>query len=100
MNFDPIICGSNPTCIDADLIGCGKPIWNVNELYRCTDCQVPFHRACAVKHFETDTPEHSAAVFETMIKRLDAKDEARKVNTVVLPAQQDSFQPGETKDLS
>lgn len=65
------ICGANPTPIDADLVGCGKPIHSPEDVYRCTDCAVPFHRECAKRHFETDTPEHAAKVFEEQLRRLD-----------------------------
>ena len=47
------ICGEN-SVLDADFIGCGKIIWDVKDLYRCTDCSVPFHRQCAKRHFEKD----------------------------------------------
>jgi len=66
-----LICGQNPTPIDADLVGCGKPIEQPEDVYRCTDCAVPFHRTCAVHHFEMDTPEHSAKVYKEQLRRLD-----------------------------
>ncbi|HWV44913.1 MAG TPA: hypothetical protein VN039_02620 [Nitrospira sp.] len=68
------ICGQSDTPIDPDLVGCGQPILRVDEVYRCTDCGVPFHKDCAKKHFETDTPEHSAKVYEEQIRRLDKND--------------------------
>jgi hypothetical protein len=67
-----IICGVNPTPIDADLIGCGKPIIRPEDVYRCTDCEIPFHRECAKQHFATDTPEHATKVFEEQLRRLDS----------------------------
>lgn len=30
--------------------GCGRWV-DVMEMFRCTDCTVPFHRRCAQKHF-------------------------------------------------
>lgn len=63
------ICGEAPVPIDPDLIGCGKPIMTAAEIYRCTDCDVPFHKACAIKHFATDTPENAQAVFREQLKR-------------------------------
>lgn len=78
--WKPVTCGANTTPIDADLVGCGKPITSPEDVYRCTDCEVPFHRECAVKHFATDTPEHAAKVFDEQLRRLDA--------ALPLPAQQ------------
>jgi len=45
------VCGKNGL-LDADFIGCGQIIWDVKDLYRCTDCDVPFHKQCAQKHFD------------------------------------------------
>jgi hypothetical protein len=67
------VCGENAGPVDADLVGCGKGIEKQADVYRCTHCGVPFHRACADRHF-ADTPELSAQAFEEQIKRLDAKD--------------------------
>src|SRR6185437_11921707 len=47
------ICGRN-RLLDADFVGCGQPIVLVSELYRCTHCDVPFHKKCILKHFESD----------------------------------------------
>lgn len=30
--------------------GCGEPILDPEDLYRCVDCDVPFHRRCLLKH--------------------------------------------------
>ena len=46
------ICGENST-LAADQVGCGEPIMPFEKIYRCNDCHVPFHRHCAVKHFNT-----------------------------------------------
>lgn len=46
-------CGENPL-LPAALVGCGKPIHTCAEVYRCTDCGVPFHRECAKRHFGQD----------------------------------------------
>jgi hypothetical protein len=54
------ICGDNPV-LPARIVGCGKPIEDVASLYRCTHCDVPFHKACANKHFSDGdvlTEEH------------------------------------------
>lgn len=64
------ICGANRV-MDADLVGCGKPILNQRELYRCTDCSIPFHRDCAIKHFATDDEEHSQAAYAEQLRRWD-----------------------------
>lgn len=45
------ICGFNTIGLDADLVGCGKPIYLIADVFRCIDCQVPFHRECLRKHF-------------------------------------------------
>jgi len=36
-----------------DSTGCGEPIETVVEVYRCTECRIPFHHSCAIRHFET-----------------------------------------------
>jgi len=47
-------CGQNPSH-PADAVGCGKAIDTEADVYRCTDCGVPFHRVCAVLHFDAAT---------------------------------------------
>lgn len=45
-------CGHDPTGTFPDgRLGCGQPIETCAEVYRCTDCTVPFHRECAAAHF-------------------------------------------------
>lgn len=44
-------CGQHPGH-PAEAVGCGKLIDTEAEVYRCTDCGVPFHRVCAVLHFD------------------------------------------------
>lgn len=45
-------CGHDPTGTFPDgRLGCGQPIETCAEVYRCTDCTVPFHRQCAQGHF-------------------------------------------------
>lgn len=53
MSFDNLICGQN-SAMPARLVGCGKPIAGIDDLYRCTHCSTPFHRDCAEKHFKSD----------------------------------------------
>lgn len=70
------ICGAN-RAMDADLVGCGKPILNQRELYRCTDCSVPFHRECAIRHFATDNSEdHREAAYAEQFRRWDENAKA------------------------
>lgn len=33
-------------------VGCGEPLPYLNEIYRCADCDTPFHKHCLLKHFE------------------------------------------------
>lgn len=50
------ICGENPL-LPANRMGCGQGIGTCAEVYRCTDCTVPFHRDCARRHFGQDVTE-------------------------------------------
>ncbi len=50
-------CGQN-NVFPASRIGCGQPIYTCAEVYRCTDCGVPFHRDCALRHFGTHVPHN------------------------------------------
>lgn len=41
-----------------ECVGCHKPITPSYEIFRCTDCSMPFHRDCAKAHFAASrTPE-------------------------------------------
>jgi hypothetical protein len=51
MNECVEICGRNASGLDSDLVGCGKRIVLVEDLFRCADCKVPFHLECMRKHF-------------------------------------------------
>ena len=42
LGFDPTRLG-----------GCGEEIATCAEVFRCVDCEVPFHRGCARRHFAT-----------------------------------------------
>lgn len=44
------ICGENPV-LPSRIVGCGRPIADWNSVYRCTHCDVPFHKECAEMHF-------------------------------------------------
>lgn len=65
-------CGENIGPVDADLVGCGKPIESQSDVYRCTHCGVPFHRDCAEIHF-AETSESASRVYDEQLRRLDAK---------------------------
>ena len=47
------VCGDSPTVATAGLpgAGCGEVIETVDDLYRCTDCDMALHKDCAVTHF-------------------------------------------------
>jgi hypothetical protein len=47
----PPICGQNDV-LPARLVGCGKEIESWEAVYRCTHCDVPFHKDCANTHFD------------------------------------------------
>jgi len=75
-NRELVICGQNGI-LDADLVGCGQIIWETHEVYRCTDCCVPFHRHCAKKHFESGnvlTPE----VYAEQERRWNEREAAQR----------------------
>lgn len=44
------ICGENPV-FPARIVGCGKSIDGWESAYRCTHCDVVFHKECAERHF-------------------------------------------------
>ena len=45
-----VVCGQNALGVAA-AVGCGQAIERDGDVYRCTDCSVPFHRDCALAHF-------------------------------------------------
>lgn len=47
------ICSRNPV-LAASVLGCGQPIMTCAEVYRCVDCQTPFHKDCLHKHCEAE----------------------------------------------
>lgn len=51
----PIFCGGNDhvTCEEAG--GCGKELTDIKDIYRCSDCDIAFHKHCIKKHFN-ETP--------------------------------------------
>lgn len=63
------ICGHDPTGTFPDgRIGCGRPIETCAEIYRCTECTVPFHRKCAEVHFSGQRTSNVAAlVYQVML---------------------------------
>ena len=42
-----IVCGAGGSYPSP----CGRRIYDLSELYRCTHCDRPFHKACALRHF-------------------------------------------------
>lgn len=46
----PPICGSNGA-LPARFVGCAHQIESWSQVYRCTHCDVPFHKDCANHHF-------------------------------------------------
>lgn len=55
-----VCCGQN-VAVPAHFIGCGQTIDDARDVYRCTDCETPFHKVCAQKHFRD---EHSIRAME------------------------------------
>lgn len=55
------ICGQN-ILFPPERMGCGQPIETCAEVYRCTECSVPFHKACADKHFATSAENRQKTI--------------------------------------
>lgn len=55
------ICGQNP-CFPPERMGCGEPIDTCAEVYRCTECSVPFHKKCAERHFGKSARDRQATI--------------------------------------
>lgn len=55
------ICGQN-TVFPPERMGCGQPIATCAEVYRCTECSVPFHKRCAEKHFGKSAEDRQAII--------------------------------------
>lgn len=47
-----VLCGENAV-FPASRMGCGRPVLG-GDVYRCTDCATPFHRACLGRHCQDD----------------------------------------------
>jgi len=44
------------TCGGGDpSVGCGEPIEYLSHLFKCADCETPFHKHCIKKHFSAST---------------------------------------------
>ena len=91
------ICGHDPTGTFPDgRLGCGQPIETCAEVYRCTDCTVPFHRQCADAHFGSAknnyidlAMRHEKAVADFAIERdcyRRALDDIREDAQILMPA--------------
>lgn len=76
-------CGANPIVPPERLGGCGDPIYTCAEVYRCTECGVPFHRACADRHFG-DSKEQTQAYKARIIKERDEAARDRDIFRVAL----------------
>lgn len=55
-------CGENASLPIEEVCGCGQQIHTAKDLFRCGDCEIPFHRQCLKKHFagheaSTSAPE-------------------------------------------
>jgi hypothetical protein len=55
------ICGQN-SLFPPERMGCGEPIATCAEVYRCTECSVPFHKKCAEKHFGKSAVDRQAII--------------------------------------
>jgi hypothetical protein len=42
-------CG-NGVVAGGHLVGCDRPFTSEREIFRCYDCDVPFHRECLKRH--------------------------------------------------
>ena len=82
------ICGQNPV-LPAGRVGCGQPIYTCAEVYRCTDCGVPFHRECAVKHFGEHVP-HNGEVRGASRHAGEASSAEGATSTVVLEGKEET----------
>lgn len=46
-------CGQNIAVSDKEAGGCGGHL-QPQDIYRCADCDTPFHKQCIRRHFEQD----------------------------------------------
>lgn len=75
--YVPLKCGCNNT-FPATRLGCGEEISWAHEVYRCCDCQTPFHKSCLHKHCadELTTVKTALRNLRNECVRLDAECEA------------------------
>ncbi len=62
------ICGHNAV-LPARFVGCGAEIKSWGEVYRCTHCDVAFHKGCALRHFASD-----AVLTKEMVESMTAEE--------------------------
>ncbi len=80
MTFLPLHghCGGGHA-LDGKPVGCGEVFVYAGEVFRCTDCEVPFHKHCARKHFAASQTNEGIRDMERniadfVLERLDAGD--------------------------
>lgn len=56
----PVPCGWNRHGIKYEAVGCGREIHYPKDVYRCVDCNTPFHRDCLHKHCESELAQATA----------------------------------------
>lgn len=65
------ICGEHkPDAKVRALGGCLRPLDDPHDRYKCTDCKVTFHRACAREHFRT-SGDATEALRERVMKIIE-----------------------------
>ncbi len=72
------ICGFNMAGLDADLVGCGQPLYMLADVYRCVDCGVPFHKDCIKKHF-SDGDVLTQEVIDEQLRRVQLRAVSSKL---------------------
>lgn len=53
-------CGDNASLPIEEVCGCGQQIHTPKDLFRCGDCEIPFHRQCLQEHFAGNAASTSA----------------------------------------
>lgn len=76
------ICGRNPV-LAASLLGCGKPILTCAEVYRCVNCQTPFHKDCLHRHCENERTILEARALKAEAERDGTRKEWSKFRAVL-----------------
>jgi hypothetical protein len=74
------VCGENQSILPADMVGCGKSFASPREVYRCTHCDVPFHKECAEKHFQSDNVLTEEMIDEILRREAQARSQEGSSN--------------------